>query len=215
MRVFIEDPRTGETLKRCSKCGKYKVLTEYYKDSTHMYGVQTRCKICQSTRIYDDEKDRFWKTFHKKTVQVNNCLEWTGRTGSHGDLPQYGKRNLNVRRIVYRLSVGELSDDSFIIMKCNNKKCVRQGHMKVLSKELFLARMNNLAPIGDNNGARMHPDRIARGSRVASSILTENDIIRIRTMCETIPQNKVAGMFGVSPSAINLIIKRKTWTHVQ
>lgn len=54
-----------------------------------------------------------------------------------------------------------------------------------------------------------------RGSKHWSSVLDENKVIEIRNLHqEGITQRKIAQIFGVCFQSINLIVNRKTWTHI-
>ena len=239
-KVFTEDPRTGEMLKRCSKCGIYKGLGEYDQARTQAHGVVAKCKGCrrEGRRKYKDSNDRFWKYYHSHVERVGNCVEYTATRSSS---------NLSLlRRKVYRLSVGAVSDGDFIITTCGNSQCVKQGHLKKVSKiDVEIKRINKL-PIGDQNPSRKHPERLARGDRHGSkthpeklrrgdthparlhpeclargeqsskSKLTTEDVQRIRELYsnEKIPQRKLADRFGVTQRAVWQIVNNKTWTHI-
>lgn len=215
-KVFIEDFRTGETLKRCSKCGVYKKLGEYHKNKTTKHGVQTWCSPCAlaSKRKFINQDDKFWKLYHPRTVKVGDCLEWkgsySGKGTRHPCCKYAGKKGVMVRRIVYRLSVGDLPDDMFVVVTCGNSKCVRALHLKKISKQELNVKINNSAPYGERHGLRLHPerarrgerhglrlhpecrafgdrngtrtcpDRVARGERSASAKITESDVKKIR-----------------------------------
>ena len=55
-----------------------------------------------------------------------------------------------------------------------------------------------------------------RGEKSPASKLTENDVINIRKIYveKIMNQRELAEKYGVLPSAINLIINRKRWTHI-
>jgi len=60
----------------------------------------------------------------------------------------------------------------------------------------------------------LFPDR--RGELNNSSKLTEDDVIKIRKMCEAgKKQVEIAKMFGVSKTVITSIKLRKNWKHVK
>lgn len=222
MNVFVEDFRTGETLKRCPKCKQYKKLDEYYKCNNKRlpHGVSSRCKKClrHADRKYIDRADRFWKFFNSRVIKVGDCLEWNG--AYNDDLPICsfrGKRNISLRRIVYELLYGELPANTFVLMSCKNKRCVRQSHMAAAPKiDVEIARINSL-PVGDQHQNRIRPERMARGEQANKSLLTENDVRQIRVLYhdENVSQRKLANQFGVTQRAIWQIVNSKTWAHVQ
>jgi hypothetical protein len=64
---------------------------------------------------------------------------------------------------------------------------------------------------GDRSSARLHPE-IVRGSRNGNAKLNEDAVTEILSSDES--GLVLAARFGVSPSAISLVRKGKSWTHV-
>jgi len=55
----------------------------------------------------------------------------------------------------------------------------------------------------------------ARGSRNAASVLTEDDVIRLRQMAaDGVLQKEIARIYGIMPATVSRIVTRKTWTHI-
>ncbi len=53
------------------------------------------------------------------------------------------------------------------------------------------------------------------GSRNGASVLTEDDVIRLRRQAASgIPQKNLAREYGIAPETVSRIVTRKTWTHV-
>lgn len=46
-------------MKRCSSCGEEKLLTQFRKDRTQKDGLQSRCKLCASTKIRESYTDGY------------------------------------------------------------------------------------------------------------------------------------------------------------
>ena len=207
--------------KRCSRCRQYKnMATEYHK---HGNGVRSECIACRVMllRKYKDENDQFWKFYHSHTVRMDNCIEWSGAFDKN-EVPKYsatwnGKRGISARRIVYKASIGELADDMCVVPVCQNKRCVRQSHMKKVSKEESLALAWNNAAHGNEHGWAKHPELRPFGSRNGQSKLSESDVSDIRKMHTrgNITQVELARKFGVKKSTVCSVINRKTWTHVE
>lgn len=60
------------------------------------------------------------------------------------------------------------------------------------------------------------PKQIPRGSQRPNAKVTESDVRTIRlSASEGITQAMLAEIYNVSPSLIQLIVQRKTWTHVE
>ena len=249
MKVFIKNPK-GEVLKRCSHCLKYKKMDCYHKASHSPSGVQSQCKDCRNASRrqykpgYKDAADRFWKFLHSHTVRNGDCLEWTGRLlGGYACYKWKGKPSL-AARIVYGLAVAEIGEDQFIDRVCNNRKCVRQSHLRLVSKEIIEIKRINALKVGDDHYFRKHPEKVlrgddhyfrkhpekvlrgddhylrrnpekARGENNSSAKLTGDNVSHIRRLhSEGSKQSEIALIFGVSLSAIHLIVHRKNWKHV-
>ena len=219
-KVFTEDLRTGETLKRCSKCGVYKGLGEYRTDMSRSHGVQPTCKTCRSAayRRYENGQDLFWKRFHARVQKVGKCLEWMGSYGGGCKLSPrviYERKTTNLRRLIYRLSVGELPDNMLVVPICRNHRCVRALHLSLMSPEEHYAyAANNCRAMGDRNGSRLHPEKVPRGESHGMARLTEEKVREIRELASTLSKTQIAHDFGVSRQTVSDVIARKRWTHI-
>lgn len=54
------------TMKKCTRCGEIKSRTDFYKNSGHKDGLNSRCKSC--SRAYDQE----WRMKNPEKVRKNN-----------------------------------------------------------------------------------------------------------------------------------------------
>jgi len=162
--LFLEEEaRKAQPTKRCSKCKTEKALEEFSRQSRYRDGLAYECKDCVSKRRprkYKGSIDRFWKTYSTHTVNAGECIVWTTQKG----LPKYTWEgsSIPVRRVVYKLAVGEIPEGHIVTSSCNNKRCVRHGHLITLSPEEVKIRFCNTRPVGDQNGLRKHPERAAR-----------------------------------------------------
>jgi predicted transcriptional regulator len=58
----------------------------------------------------------------------------------------------------------------------------------------------------------MRPDRVHHLAPHANSILTADEVRRIRRLgARRVNRGKIAAMFGVSKTAVSMIIRRQTW----
>lgn len=95
------------------------------------------------------------------------------------------------------------------------------------SENMLDKRAHGTMPTGDRNGARLHPERLARGLRNGkhtkpeatprgerhhSSRLTEEQVRQIRV--DGRPRRQIAAAYNVSKCAIDGIKTGKTWRHV-
>ena len=265
--LFLEEEeRKAQPTKRCSKCRKFKAVSEYHKHQRGKYGVQSKCKTCSSEdnpkRKYKNRVDRFWKTFHPRTIKVGECIEWTGSYTSDGQPScQWSRKQTTVSRMVYILSCGDIPDDMVVMHTCKNKRCVRQNHLRLGTRNDLDIKIRNNMPTGDKHGSRkhperrargerhgsrthperlrrgdnhpsrLHPERLARGERHGSCLhpesvlrgsqnrnakLTEEKVRTIRELNkEGMSQRAIARRFEVARSTVRLILRGKTWKHVQ
>src|ERR687893_562371 len=47
------DPTTGVPLKRCSRCGEAKPLSEFHSSRKSTVGKESRCKVCRAIQARD------------------------------------------------------------------------------------------------------------------------------------------------------------------
>jgi len=224
--------------KRCPKCRQYKdMATEYAKNRGRLYGIESVCKDCKNKgrRKFKNRDDWFWKYFQSRVMKVGDCLEWNGGyRGGRKNIPscRWCGKTVNVRRVVYVLSLGEVPEGMFVITTCRNQRCVRHAHLILATPEGVEARKANSQPvgerngththperraIGDRNGAYTHPERLPRGEYNGNAKLTEIDV---RTIRDLYAQGKdtyadLARQFSVSKSTIYNAVKYKKWAHVQ
>lgn len=148
--------------------------------------------------------ERFWTKVDKKGE--NDCWNWFGAKNRKG----YGQiKSDGVLKIAHRLSyemhVGVIPDGHFVCHTCDNPSCVNPAH-------LFTGTA------ADNNADRDAKGRshTHRGDDHPSAILTYDDVrlIREEYALGRVSQVVLADKFGVSNSAIHLIVKRKVWSEV-
>lgn len=71
---------------------------------------------------------------------------------------------------------------------------------------------NRRMPRGDQNGSRLHPERLARGCQNGNAKLTAEQVAKIRILgARDVPQQVIAHQFGVSQPTIGAILRGKTW----
>lgn len=148
--------------------------------------------------------DRFMDKVHMEPM--SGCWLWGGALFSNGyGFMSVGNRKASMHRLSWELHRGPIPDDLCVLHNCDNRACVNPMHLFVGTK-------------GDNN-ADMHAnnrDRCGIGERHGQAKIT-NEIVRaIRMMrASGATQKEVARHFGIAQSNVCLIVKRKTWTHVQ
>lgn len=139
----------------------------------------------------------------------DSCTVWAKARSSKG----YGKvkvggRVLLAHRVAYCRANGltiEEIDGQVVRHTCDNPPCVNPDHLELGTQV-------------DNVKDMMDRGRAARGAKMNTAKLTEQDVLAIRS--EYVPRSRELGStglahrYGVSPSLINRIINRRVWSHV-
>lgn len=137
--------------------------------------------------------------FHSLYDKTDGCWEWQGSLNAGG----YGKWACGTAsRQAYKYAYGEIPKGMQVCHKCDNRKCVRPEH-------LFLGS------IADNMADKVKKNRQAKGSRIGSSMLTEDIVLGIRKMrIAGADYQSIADKFNCSWDLVRKICKNAVWQHV-
>ena len=141
---------------------------------------------------------------YKSRVKIKEgCWEWNGSFLKFG----YGrfvidKKEYQAHRVSYELFNGPIPDGMCVLHRCDNPPCTNPKH-------LFLGTKN------ENRKDAVSKNRQAKGSKIASSKLTEIQVLEIRRLHLTGRTGKsIAETFNVTPQMISYIVNRKWWRSI-
>lgn len=146
------------------------------------------------------QKDRAKKIFDSHYEKKEGCWIWKGVIGTRG-YGKIGSKDLAHRR-AYEYAFGNIPKDKLICHKCDNKLCVNPDHFF-------------LGSIAENMKDKVNKNRQAKGSKISSSKLTEENVLEIRRMrIDGKEYQEIADKFGVVWDTIKIICKNRQWKHV-
>lgn len=190
--------------------------------------TQTVPRAPKEIKFTEKNLRNFWNKVDK-SAGPDGCWLWTA-----GKFPKgYGQFNVGGRNhgahcIAWMIVNGPIPHDGSYHGVCvchncpggDNPSCVNPAH-------LFLgtsgdnnrdreAKGRGKQPRGDRNGARLHPERMARGEAQGSAKLTADKVLAIRSLHAAggVSKSELGRRFDVSHNLIGFIIRRKIWKHI-
>lgn len=137
--------------------------------------------------------------FDSQYEKTEGCWIWKGKENTGG----YGKwANTSASRQSWIYNIGKIPKGRQVCHTCDNRKCVNPSH-------LFLGS------IGDNMRDKISKNRQAKGSKIGSSILSEQMVLDMRRMrIDGHNYETIAKTFSVSWWLTRCICKNRQWKHV-
>lgn len=146
---------------------------------------------------YQESLDGCWICVsHKPTKRDNGDRAYFQMTiGSRTDGT---RKRVLMHRYVYTIYHGEIQDGLSVRHKCDNAMCINPSHLEVGTHQ-------------DNMNDKKIRNRIPMGEDNASSKLTKNEVIEIRSLYGMYNQKQLGEMYGVSQKQISNIVNKKSW----
>lgn len=143
--------------------------------------------------------------FEKRiSISEDGCWEWTGSHSDTGYGCFYDGKAYHAHRYSWIRTNGPIPDGMLVLHRCDNRSCVNPAH-------LFLGshRENSVDMV--QKGRNSTHD--TAGERHGASKLTDAAVREIRA--STLTGRELAAKFGVSESAVSLVRRGRSWTHVE
>ena len=148
------------------------------------------------------KKIRARKQFESHIDKSKDCWEWTGNLnqGGYGKFGSGSKKAAS--RIAWEYEYGPIPAKLQVCHTCDNRKCVNPEH-------LFLGS------ISDNMADKVKKQRQAKGSKIGSSIITEEIALEIRKMrISGKDYEEIANHFSIGWDLTRKVCKNVIWKHV-
>lgn len=146
---------------------------------------------------------RFWCRVDK--VSANPCWLWKGaRRHRYGEVWRDGKRHY-AHRVAWRLVHGPIPAGMNVLHSCDAPLCVRPAHLRLGTQT---ENSQDMMKRGRGRG-QFGPGECHHAS------LTPEDVRVIHSLRSTgMTYVALAEEFGVSPSAIGTLCRRRSWSRV-
>lgn len=146
--------------------------------------------------------ERFWN----KVKKSEDCWEWTGARDykdGYGFIHFKGRPRF-AHRVSWELIFGEIPKDKVVMHKCDNRLCVKPGH-------LSLGTISENNKDCDTKGRRIHGEQ----HHAAKITRQQAEEIRKKYIPHVYPLRKLAEEYEMTKESVFAIIKGKTWKEEQ
>lgn len=149
---------------------------------------------------WDLSNTAYYKWKVAEDLMYRACNPWTKAINNLGyGISWKDGKTISAHRKVYEELNGPIPKGLVVRHTCDNRSCVNPKHLI-----LGTAKQNSQDMVERN--------RQAKGSKVGTSVLTEEIVLMIKSMSGS--SRKVATLFGCSATTIKDIRKNKIWKHV-
>lgn len=141
---------------------------------------------------------------HEKTVEVGECLEWTGYVNKKTPATSIGGKGMAVRSLI-AMRLGWNTEGKMVTNCCGNNLCVNPDHLKMMTKSKFHSHITKTKIDQQALSRRL---KISKAVRQRSK-LTLEQATAIRN--HPGPERVIVEEFGVNKSTVSNIRTGKTW----
>ncbi len=188
--------------------------------------TNTNQAACSITQFTPEVQERFWRKVDKNGPtpdpaiygDIGACWVWTAGFFNDGyGAYKWNGQNRRTHRFSWMLHYGHVRDGLWVLHRCDNPACVRVDHLWLGTSEENTAdrHAKGRSASGDKNGSRTRPDRVRRGEKNGTAILTEAIVLEIRRMAaDGILQTEISRALGVKPPTVSAVVNRRNWAHI-
>lgn len=134
-------------------------------------------------------------------ADTDECIEFPGsRVDGYGNF-RFQDRIYKAHIASYLVHVGEIPEGLLVRHSCDNRPCVNPRHLSIGTHE-------------DNKRDSMERGRHTHGSRAKTSVLSESDVILLRTVDADIPAGEAAKKYGITVGHVSNVRRGRVWKHV-
>lgn len=149
---------------------------------------------------------KLFRRFMDKVDASGDCWRWTAFCNWDGyGMFGIGRRAVSAHRVAYVIFCGDIPKGLSVLHRCDVPGCVRPSHLYVgtqaenVRDRVLRGRANPLR--GENHGM---------------AVLTPDDVRVIRAEISSgAVQRRLAERYGITPTTISSIGKRRLWKHLE
>ncbi len=151
-------------------------------------------------------------------LRRGDCWRWTGAFDRNGyGTFSVGGKTVRAHRFAFEAHHGRAPSRN-VLHKCGHRWCVNPHHLRdgTRVENVQDMRRHGTLATGNRNGARRHPERIARGDAAGAAKLSEAQVRKIRRQYSRgeASLGEIAREHKVHKSTISRAISGQQWRHV-
>ena len=159
--------------------------------------------------VNKDQAEAFWSKVDMGKG-VKSCWPWAGakKPKGYGNV-RINKKDCIAHRVAFELANGIIPEGFIVCHICDNPACCNPDH-------LMLGTIKSNAADMFLKGRQKSKIYASRGEQNGNSKLKNEDVVEIRTKYKEreANQHQLAEQYGVSQTVIGLVVRNKTWRHV-
>ncbi len=160
---------------------------------------------------FTEKEEEYFFSKIKEGSNPDNCWEWVASTRNGYGSFRLRDKIVDTHRLMYELAYGEIPKGVHCLHTCDNPSCVNPAHLFLGTQQ---DNVNDMYSKGRQS--RVGNRGNSRGEDHGNSILTEEDVLEIRSLYSEgkFTQQEIANTFCISKRQVCFIVNRKRWKHI-